>query len=72
LKEYRWRTNRPVKSKGMTPVERKLSDDLKDRFRIYFPTRETVANSKGGLGVSDIAFATIKHLMSILLVQCLR
>ena len=52
MKEYAWRTSRPAKSKGETPAEHKLSEILKDCFRIYFPTRETVANSKGGLGVS--------------------
>ncbi|KAK0100100.1 hypothetical protein ONS96_008035 [Cadophora gregata f. sp. sojae] len=34
----------------MCETERKLSDTLKDRFRIYFPTGETVANSRGGIG----------------------
>jgi hypothetical protein len=52
LKEYEWRTSRPTKSKAETSVERKLSENLKSCFRIYFPSRETVAKSKGGLGVS--------------------
>ena len=52
MKEYGWRTSRSAKGKGETPAEHKLSEILKDCFRIYFPTRETIANSKGGLGVS--------------------
>jgi hypothetical protein len=52
MREYGWRTSRPAKSKGETPAEHKLSEILKDSFRIYFPTRQTVANSKGGLAVS--------------------
>lgn len=44
--------SRPAKSKAEMPAERKLSGLLKDCFRIYFPTRETVASSKGGLRVS--------------------
>ena len=56
LTEYGWRTNRPASGKVVAEAvaERKLSDDLKKRFRIYFPTRETVARSKGGIGVSDL------------------
>jgi hypothetical protein len=53
-KEYEWRVNRPAQSKEETPAERKLSSILKDCFRIYFPTRETVAKSRGGLGVSTL------------------
>jgi hypothetical protein len=52
MKEYGWRMSRPAKSKAEMPAERKLSGLLKDCFRIYFPARETVASSKGGLGVS--------------------
>ncbi|KIM95009.1 hypothetical protein OIDMADRAFT_134826 [Oidiodendron maius Zn] len=72
MKEYGWRTSRPAKGKGETPAEHKLSDILKDCFRIYFPTRETVANSKGGLsGAGTICFQSKwydldtfpKHLM---------
>lgn len=51
LKEYEWRTNKSSKSKVETRDERKLSDRLETHFRIYFPTRETVAQSKGGIGV---------------------
>lgn len=38
----------------MTSVESKLSEALKDHFRIYFPSRETVEKSIGGLGVSKV------------------
>lgn len=38
----------------MCETERKLSDTLNDRFRIYFPTAETVAKSHGGIGVWNL------------------
>ncbi|PVH85495.1 phospholipase D/nuclease [Cadophora sp. DSE1049] len=50
LVEYGWRAGKSTRNKGMCETERKLSDALKDRFRIYFPTAETVANSRGGIG----------------------
>jgi hypothetical protein len=55
MKEYGWRMSRPAKSKAELPAERKLSELLKSCFRIYFPSRETVENSKGGLGVSYLS-----------------
>jgi hypothetical protein len=57
MTEYGWRINNKTtkgKAKTESSAERKLSDDLKRLFRIYFPTRDTVANSKGGIGVSFI------------------
>lgn len=53
MTEYEWRINKPKnKNHGESAAEHKLSDDLKKHFRFYFPSKETVANSKGGLGVS--------------------
>jgi hypothetical protein len=54
MTEYGWRTNKQGKGKGKaeSAAERKLSDDLANLFRIYFPTWETVGNSRGGTGVS--------------------
>lgn len=53
MTEYEWRINKSKnKNHGESAVERNLSDDLKKHFRFYFPSQETVANSKGGLGVS--------------------
>ncbi len=52
MTEYGWRTNKTARNKTVTERERKLSDALKHRWRIYFPTRDTVAASKGGIGVS--------------------
>jgi hypothetical protein len=53
MTEYGWRTNK-TRGKVHTEsvAERKLSDSLTRLFRIYFPTWETVASSKGGIGVS--------------------
>lgn len=56
--EYGWRTGKTARNKGMCETERKLSDTLNDRFRIYFPTAETVARSSGGTGVTFLAFLT--------------
>ncbi|KAH7321545.1 tyrosyl-DNA phosphodiesterase [Rhexocercosporidium sp. MPI-PUGE-AT-0058] len=50
LVEYGWRTSKSSRNKGMCETERKLSDTLSDRFRIYFPTAKTVAESNGGIG----------------------
>ncbi|OWO99911.1 hypothetical protein B2J93_6966 [Marssonina coronariae] len=49
MTEYGWRTDKPSKNKGLSAKERKILDGLKD-CRIYFPTQETVAKSRGGLG----------------------
>lgn len=59
MTEYEWR-NEKVGKRAATesPAERKLSEHLKDHFRIYFPSRETVAKSKGGIGVSVSALRT--------------
>lgn len=42
------RTGAAAKNKSSSPWQAKL----KDRFRIYFPTDETVAQSRGGRMVS--------------------
>ncbi|KAG9241786.1 tyrosyl-DNA phosphodiesterase-domain-containing protein [Calycina marina] len=47
--EYGWRLNKCAKT-ALTTGEDVVLKDAKDRFRIYFPTRDTVAQSKGGLG----------------------
>lgn len=67
MKEYGWRTSRPAKSNAETPVERKLTEVLRECFRIYFPARETVAESKGGLGVSvfGVSGQTKRHFLNI-------
>ncbi|PBP16311.1 tyrosyl-DNA phosphodiesterase domain protein, partial [Diplocarpon rosae] len=49
MTEYGWRANKPLKAQKMTAIEQKISDGLKD-CRIYFPARETVTESKGGVG----------------------
>lgn len=54
LTEFGWRTNKQGKGKGQTEsaAERKVSDELAKRFRIYFATLETVEKTRGGKGVS--------------------
>jgi hypothetical protein len=54
MTEYNWRLAKPPKSKPQKDflAESKISEEVKKFFRIYFPTHETVAKSKGGLGVS--------------------
>jgi hypothetical protein len=54
MTEYEWRQSKTPKSKPQkeSAAERKISEEIKKYFRIYFPTHETVANSKGGVGVS--------------------
>jgi hypothetical protein len=54
LTEYEWRNGKPTKKKGLDyQVELRVADELRSRCRIYFPLRETVQTSKGGIGVSD-------------------
>ncbi len=53
MTEYGWRMKKAAKSKTVNETESKLSDALNYRCRIYFPTRDTVAASKGGIGVSE-------------------
>jgi hypothetical protein len=61
MKEYNWRENRPAKPRGASAsyrphieqAERKLVDEANEHFRIYFPSEETVTQSKGGRGVSS-------------------
>ncbi|EPE29923.1 Phospholipase D/nuclease [Glarea lozoyensis ATCC 20868] len=52
MTEYEWRQSKTPKSKPQkkSVAERNISDEIKQYFRIYFPTHETVANSKGGVG----------------------
>lgn len=54
-REFGWRNNKPSSKYGVkasTEAERTLSDEVQSGCRIYFPTRETVAASKGGVVVS--------------------
>ena len=51
MAEYKSRIGRAgaaAKNKASNPWQ----DKLKDRFRIYFPTDETVGRSRGGRNVS--------------------
>lgn len=62
MTEYEERINKPAKGAKGKPqkesvADRKLSDDLTRLFRIYFPTHDTVAKSKGGIGVSLSEFS---------------
>lgn len=60
MQEYNWRDRKPAKPRGVgasrTPgmevSERMLFDEANEHLRIYFPTDDTVASSKGGRGVS--------------------
>jgi len=56
LTEDKWRTTKLMKDKIETKDEQKLSETIRSRVRVYFPLRETVAKSRGGLGVSDTTF----------------
>jgi hypothetical protein len=48
MKEYNARVSRkPAGAKSAAPPRQ-----LKDHIRIYFPTEQTVAKSRGGRGVS--------------------
>ncbi|KAJ5033514.1 uncharacterized protein L3040_008629 [Drepanopeziza brunnea f. sp. 'multigermtubi'] len=47
--EYRWRTEKPTKSKGRSAAEHKLLGNVNSNCRIYFPTKETVEASRGGV-----------------------
>lgn len=48
MKEYNERPSRKPLDKHSGP-----SQLLKDRFRIYFPTKQTVCDSRGGEAVGD-------------------
>jgi Tyrosyl-DNA phosphodiesterase len=56
--ELNWRTNKPPQSKTsskqssgqISNTELLVSKGIENDFRLYFPSRETVASSKGGLG----------------------
>jgi hypothetical protein len=49
--EYGWRTEKPTKSKGKSVAEYKLLGKVNSNCRIYFPTKETVEASRGGVAV---------------------
>jgi hypothetical protein len=53
LTEYGWRMNKRSRGKGREARERKISEELTSHCRIYFPSRETVEQSKGGIDVSE-------------------
>ncbi|TGO75353.1 hypothetical protein BELL_0218g00050 [Botrytis elliptica] len=44
FKEYKWRTEKPARCK----METQLSEEIGRRFRVYFPSEQTVKESKGG------------------------
>jgi hypothetical protein len=44
----------------------KISKEIKKGFRIYFPTHETVAHSKGGIGVSHLNYNLSSQKQGIL------
>jgi len=56
--ELNWRTSEPPQNKTLSKQSRGQASNaevldlnsIKNNFRLYFPSRETVANSKGGLG----------------------
>ncbi len=51
--ELNWRTNKPPQNKSsskQSETELLVSKGIEGDFRLYFPSRETVASSKGGLG----------------------
>ena len=63
MTEYNWRNARPVKARhkdggreGTTAGKEEMLARLREYFRIYFPTEETVVNSKGGPKVSIFMF----------------
>ncbi|KAJ8064361.1 hypothetical protein OCU04_006705 [Sclerotinia nivalis] len=47
-KEYEWRTEKPTRCKTDTAMERQLSEEIGRGLRVYFPSKQTVAESKGG------------------------
>lgn len=49
MKEYETRTTKGSKNKTPTNVR----PHLEDKFRIYFPSHDTVARSRGGINVSS-------------------
>jgi hypothetical protein len=53
-----WCTNMPASGKGAETRDRKISEELKSRCRIYFPSRESVEQSKGGIGVGENPFVS--------------
>jgi hypothetical protein len=54
MTEYEWRNHTSTKKKGVeSEEERRVSDEIRSRCRIYFPSYETVLTSRGGIGVSD-------------------
>lgn len=48
MKEYTSRSSRKTSAQKTSGISQKF----KDRFRIYFPSEETVVKSRGGRGVS--------------------
>ncbi|TGO27745.1 hypothetical protein BPAE_0037g00290 [Botrytis paeoniae] len=54
FKEYKWRTEKPARSKMETVMETQLSEEIGRRFRVYFPSEQTVKESKGGTNVRRV------------------
>lgn len=52
--EFKERTTKPARKKSKSIVEQKteIPDHLETHCRVYFPTHETVASSRGGVDVS--------------------
>ncbi len=63
MTEYNWRNARPLKGshkdgghEETKPGRQEMLSRLREYFRIYFPTEETVVDSKGGPNVSIFMF----------------
>jgi hypothetical protein len=62
-----WCTNRLARGKGAETREGKISEELKSHCRIYFPSRESVEQSKGGTGVGENPFVSRLGLLILMI-----
>jgi len=51
ITEYDWRTKHLYNGTAIMLKQQRVSELIKERFRVYFPTEDTVTHSRGGKGV---------------------
>jgi len=65
---YNWKYDKP-KPRGQKLIksrhEQRVVQQMLSSFRVYFPTRKTVAESKGGLGVSPLLFLWLSPICTL-------
>jgi len=51
MTEYNWRAKSFAEGTAVMARQQLVSKFIRERFRVYFPTKDTILQSRGGPGV---------------------